>query len=156
MIGTKGTCDVGGHIIRGENAWRFGKRGAKDPYQQEHDDLFAAIRNDTPYSEAENGAKSTMTSILGGMATYSGKIIEWEKAIDSQLDYFPKTLAWDAEPPVKPNADGMYQIARAPARAARMVESQTVIVLPGTGSWYMPSAFGFTGGSASHARVFGK
>jgi len=110
MIGTKGTCDVGGHIIRGENTWRFGKRGAKDPYQQEHDDLFAAIRNDTPYSEAENGAKSTMTSILGRMATYSGKIIEWEKAIDSQLDYFPKTLAWDAEPPVKPNADGMYQL----------------------------------------------
>ncbi len=110
MIGTKGTCDVGGHVIRGENAWRFRKEGAKDPYQQEHDDLFAAIRNDTPYSEAENGAKSTMTSILGRMATYSGKVIEWEKAIESQLDYFPKTLAWDAEPPVKPNADGMYQL----------------------------------------------
>jgi predicted dehydrogenase len=110
MIGTKGTCDVGGHVIRGENTWRFRKEGAKDPYQQEHDDLFAAIRNDTPYSEAENGAKSTMTSILGRMATYSGKIIEWEKAIESQLDYFPKTLAWDAEPPVKPNADGTYQL----------------------------------------------
>src|SRR6266705_332394 len=110
VVGTKGKCDVSAHVIRGENAWRFRKEGAKDPYQQEHDDLFAAIRNDTPYSEAENGAKSTMTSILGRMATYSGKIIEWEKAIESQLDYFPKTLAWDAEPPVKPNADGMYQL----------------------------------------------
>ncbi len=113
LIGTKGTCHCEGgdrHVIRGENAWRFRKEGAKDPYQQEHDDLFAAIRNDTPYSEAENGAKSTMTSILGRMATYSGKVIEWEKAIESQLDYFPKTLAWDAEPPVKPNADGMYQL----------------------------------------------
>ena len=111
MVGTKGSCDVSGHKINGENAWRFKSEGAKDPYQQEHDDLFDAIRNDKPYSEAENGAKSSMTAILGRMATYSGKIIEWDDAINSKIDLFPKVLAWDAEPPVLPDENGMYHPA---------------------------------------------
>jgi hypothetical protein len=70
----------------------FNSPGARDPYQQEHDDLFAAIRNDTPYNEAENGAHSSMTSILGRMATYSGKEIAWEDAINSNIDTMPAVL----------------------------------------------------------------
>ena len=55
VIGTKGTCDLEdkGHVIHlneydpwlGSKSWRFKKEGAKDAYQQEHDDLFDAIRN---------------------------------------------------------------------------------------------------------------
>jgi myo-inositol 2-dehydrogenase / D-chiro-inositol 1-dehydrogenase len=108
-IGTKGRSDFERNVITGENAWRFQGR-AKDPYQQEHDDLFAAIRNDTPYNEAEYGAKSTLTAILGRMSTYTGKEVTWEQALNSQVDTMPKTLAWDAEPPVKPGPDGMYQL----------------------------------------------
>ncbi len=85
VIGTKGKSDLGRYTITGENAWRF-KGGGKDAYQQEHDDLFAAIRNDTPFNEAEYGATSSMTSVLGRMATYSGKEITWEQAINSQVD----------------------------------------------------------------------
>jgi len=118
VVGTKGTCDVGGHNIRGETAWRFREKG-KDPYQQEHDDLFDAIRNDKAYNEAENGAKSSMTAILGRMATYSGKVIEWEAAINSQLSIMPKEFAWDAEPPTKPDADGWY---------AHAVPGKTVVI----------------------------
>src|SRR5687767_7416234 len=106
-VGTKGTCDVSGHIIRGENAWRW--RGeSKNPYQQEHDDLFDAIRNDKPFNEAEYGAKSTMTAILGRMATYSGKVLEWGAALNSQVEVMQKQFAWDAETPVKPGEDGIY------------------------------------------------
>ena len=111
VVGTKGNCDVGGHVIRGDNAWRYKKEGAKDPYQQEHDDLFDAIRNDKPYNEAENGAKSSMTAILGRMCTYSGKLIEWNDAINSKISVMPKEYAWDAEPPTLPGPDGMYKIA---------------------------------------------
>src|SRR5438093_11435294 len=107
-VGTKGTCDVSGYVIRGANPWRYKAEGGKNPYQQEHDDLFAAIRNDKSYNEAEYGAHSTMTAILGRMATYSGKVIEWDDALNSQIDVMPKQFAWDAEPPVKPGPDGMY------------------------------------------------
>jgi myo-inositol 2-dehydrogenase / D-chiro-inositol 1-dehydrogenase len=108
-IGSKGKSDFERNVITGENAWRFQGR-TKDPYQQEHDDLFAAIRNDTPYNEAENGAKSTLTAILGRMATYTGKEVSWEQALNSKLDTMPKKLAWDAEPPTRPGPDGMYQL----------------------------------------------
>src|SRR6202012_3331132 len=108
VVGTNGVCDVGNNMIRlgsmakttamGHKAtWRFSTPGAKDPYQQEHDDLFAAIRNNTPYNELEYGATSSMTAIMGRMATYSGKEIKWEDAINSQIDTMPKVLAWDAE-----------------------------------------------------------
>lgn len=110
VIGSKGTCDVGGYTIRGENAWRFRSQGAKDPYQQEHDDLFEAIRKDKPYNEAVYGAESSMTAILGRMTTYSGKVIEWDQAINSKVDLMPKDLAWDAQPLVQPREDGMYSI----------------------------------------------
>ncbi|RYD75169.1 MAG: Gfo/Idh/MocA family oxidoreductase, partial [Verrucomicrobiaceae bacterium] len=70
--GTKGRSDIGGYKIFGENQWRFKTEGAKDPYQQEHDDLFAAIRDNKEYNEAFSGAESTMTAILGRMAAYSG------------------------------------------------------------------------------------
>jgi predicted dehydrogenase len=119
-VGTKGSCDIGGHIIRGENGWRLSRdEKGKDPYQQEHDDFFDAIRNDKPYSEAENGAKSTMTAILGRMATYSGKVIEWSDALNSDVSVMPQEFAWDATPPVLPGSDGMY--ARAVPGKTRVV-----------------------------------
>lgn len=110
--GTLGTADVsGGRIrVRGGEDWRF--RGEnKDSYQVEHDVLFAAIRNDLPHNEAENGARSTMTSILGRMATYSGKEITWDEALASTISLVPRAYAWDAEPPTLPDASGHYPIA---------------------------------------------
>jgi predicted dehydrogenase len=109
--GTKGLCDVGGYRIKGETDWHY-TGGGKDPYQQEHDDLFDAIRNDKPYNEtAEYGAYSTMTAIFGRMATYSGKEIKWDDAFNSQIDTMPKVLGWDADPPTKPDAEGRYPVA---------------------------------------------
>jgi myo-inositol 2-dehydrogenase / D-chiro-inositol 1-dehydrogenase len=99
--GSHGTADLGaGRIkVRGWDEWRF--RGEKrNPYQVEHDDLFASIRAGSPLNEAENGALSTMTSILGRMATYSGKMITWDQAIGSDINLAPKEYAFSATPPV--------------------------------------------------------
>jgi predicted dehydrogenase len=111
VVGTKGSAEVSGHIIRGETPWKFRAEGAKNPYQQEHDDLFDAILNNKPFNEGEDGANSTMTAILGRMATYSGKMLEWDDAIKSKVDLMPESLAWDATPKVLPGADGMYPCA---------------------------------------------
>jgi myo-inositol 2-dehydrogenase / D-chiro-inositol 1-dehydrogenase len=109
--GSKGTADPNGHVMpNGVEAYHF-KGGHKDPYQVEHDDLAAAIRQGLDYNEADNGAYSTMTSILGRMCTYSGKEIMWDDAINSNISLMPKVFAFDAEPPVLPNEDGFYPIA---------------------------------------------
>jgi myo-inositol 2-dehydrogenase / D-chiro-inositol 1-dehydrogenase len=112
-VGTKGSVDIGGHSIKGSdgNAWRY--KGGKDvdPYQQEHIDLFAAIRSNTEYSEAVNGAKSTMTAILGRMATYSGVEIAWDDALNSKINLMPDSYTWDTKPKTLPDPDGFYKVA---------------------------------------------
>jgi len=109
--GTRGTVDLGGRSpeIKGEVNWKY-KGDSPDPYQVEHDDLFAAIRSGTPYSEAVNGAHATLTSIIGRMATYSGKVIEWDQALNSNLSLMPERFAWDAAPPTLPDENGVYPI----------------------------------------------
>ncbi|TWU11410.1 Inositol 2-dehydrogenase [Symmachiella macrocystis] len=110
--GTKGVVHLGGrdYSIEGENNTKF-KGKYRDPYQVEHDQLFAAIRSGTPYSEAERGAYSTLTAIIGRLATYSGKEIKWNQALNSEISLMPETYAWDAAPPTLPNEHGEYQIA---------------------------------------------
>lgn len=115
LIGTKGKIQCGAAKIvdhGGKVLFQFAKKGEPDPYQIEHDELFAAIaKGEYKYADAENGAKSTMTSIMGRMATYSGQMIEWDKAIHSGIDIHPKVYDFNAAPPVLPNADGFYPIA---------------------------------------------
>lgn len=84
----------------------------KNPYQVEHDELFASIRNGGVINNIEYGAKSTMTAILGRMATYSGKVVTWEEAINSDKMIVPDEdeLNWDSMPPVSPDANGLYPI----------------------------------------------
>ena len=54
---------------------------------------------------------STMTAIMGRMATYSGKVVEWDEAINSKLQLMPEKVAWDMPPPVLPDANGSYPVA---------------------------------------------
>jgi len=111
VTGTEGTADVGAGRIEGLGGWSWRFEG-EDPnhYQVEHDDLFRAIRADSDYSEAENGALATMTAIFGRMATYSGKRLSWEQALASDLDLSPDRCAWEADPPVLPGPDGRYPL----------------------------------------------
>ena len=75
------------------------------------DDLFAALVAGQAYNEADWATESTMTAILGRMATHSGQIVKWDEAINSQLDLAPKRLAWDAQPLARPDANGNYAAA---------------------------------------------
>ena len=111
--GTKGSVDLSRGILQGpaNGRQRQSRVDKISPYQAEHDALFAAIRNNTPHNEAEYAALSTMTAILGRMATYSGKLVEWKDAIESQLSLAPSRHAWDADPPVLPDAAGFYPVA---------------------------------------------
>jgi predicted dehydrogenase len=115
FIGTKGKIQTGAANIvdhKGKVLYQFDKKTENNPYQTEHDELFAVIaKGEYKFADTENGAKSTMTSILGRMATYSGQLVEWDKAINSGLDLHPKVYDWNAAPPVVPNQDGYYPVA---------------------------------------------
>jgi predicted dehydrogenase len=89
IMGTKGTCDVQHHAIKGEHAWRHEASEKDDMYQNEHNELFASIRAGKPINNGDYMTKSTMMAILGRMATYTGQIITWEKAMHSKEDLTP-------------------------------------------------------------------
>ena len=114
LVGTKGVVKCGDAQISsgGKTLYQYDKKLENNPYQTEHDELFAAIaKGEYKFANAEYGAKSTMTSIMGRMATYSGQVMEWDKVINSGISIMPEKFAWDANPPTLPGADGFYPIA---------------------------------------------
>jgi predicted dehydrogenase len=109
--GTNGWADIsGGTIGNVVGTWKY--RGKKaDPFQVEHDDLFASIRAGNPINEGYYGAMSTMTAILGRLCTYSGKPIQMKDALASEISLQPKEYNFKTDAPVNPLADGSYPIA---------------------------------------------
>jgi predicted dehydrogenase len=116
---TNGSAEFNGNrqklLRNGQPIWQSSVKRAKDvavsPYQVEHDVLFNAIRNDKPHNEAEHGALSTMTAIMGRLATYSGKEITWDEAFNSNIALTTDAESWDAKAPIQPRPDGGYDIA---------------------------------------------
>ncbi len=110
--GTKGQAELGRGVltVRGQEPVRF-EAGPVASHQQEHYDFFAALDAGKPYNEGDYGITSTMTAILGRMATYSGQVVTWDDAMKSETDLGPKRYAWDAEAPVTPGPDHMYACA---------------------------------------------
>jgi len=113
--GTQGKAylSAGNHGIltdwKGNVLYDHDRKNQPNPYQQEHDELWAAlVKGEYKFADAENAAKSTMTAIMGRYATYSGKVMTWEESLNGKVDLFPDTLAWDAAPKLLPNADGFY------------------------------------------------
>ncbi|UJH66330.1 Gfo/Idh/MocA family protein [Allomuricauda sp. SCSIO 65647] len=91
----------------------IGDKKDPNPYQVEHDRLFAAIRNKGEVlADAENGAKATLSAIMGRMATYSGDIITWEQALNSTMKLVEDNLDWNSAPPTQPDANGQYPIPK--------------------------------------------
>lgn len=115
LVGAKGRIFCGEAVIRdnkGKELYRFDKKQDNAPFQNEHDELFAAIANgEHKFNNAEYGAKSTLTAVMGRMATYSGQVIDADKTLASGIDIMPKEYSWTAMPPTVPNADGFYPIA---------------------------------------------
>ena len=105
VYGADGECHMS------TDGWRItGKSGARtvggweydgdknDPYQTEHDDLFASIRAQQPLNEGQMVAESTMTAIMGRMATYSGREITWDKALASNETWGPRQYEFGSLP----------------------------------------------------------
>ena len=113
--GTNGTVEADKGIITDLNGmtifrYRNNWENEPNPYQVEQDRLFEAIRNGKVISDAENGAKSTLTAIMGRMATYTGKKISFDEALNSKLHLMPEEINWNMTPPSLPDKNGNYPI----------------------------------------------
>lgn len=115
IVGTKGSIFCGAANItdrKGKLMYQYDRTKENNPYQSEHDELFAAIaKKEYKYDDTENGAKSTMTAILGRLATYTGQVVEFDKALNSGMSIMPTKFDFNALPPLLPDANGNYPVA---------------------------------------------
>jgi len=117
--GTKGRCHFAAFDrpyftdLKGQVTWRADAAlSQKSPYEQEHLEFLQSIRAGQPFQRAKVLADSTMATVLGQMAVYSGQRITWQEAVGSRFAFPPAgDITMSTEPPVKPGADGIYPVA---------------------------------------------
>ncbi len=104
VMGTSGILYTsnGIHIenYNGETIWKYDYNAGpiNDDYIQEHIHLVESIRLNKKINQAEDLAISTMVSILGREAAYTGQAITWEEIMASDLRYGPTEYAMGPVP----------------------------------------------------------
>ncbi len=78
----------------------------------EWDDLIAAIRDDTPYNEAERGAVASLVTSMGRMAAHTGQIVTYDQILNCQHEFAPHvdTLSENGTAPVTSDGKGHYPV----------------------------------------------
>ena len=104
-MGTDGVADIvtaftGPFVVRAKTNWRFREDKPTNMYQNEHDDMFAALRASKPINDGVSAANSTLTAIMGRMAAYTGQEVTWEQAMNSEETLVPATLDLNMKVPV--------------------------------------------------------
>ncbi len=104
IYGTKGLCHIQSDKARieGEKPWSSDKLDG-DMYQLEHNALFAAIRKGEPINNGQYMCNSTLMTILGREAAYTGKRIKWDEILNSETKLGPTEYTW-GDFPVAPVA----------------------------------------------------
>ncbi len=113
LFGDQGRCLVdcrtGEHIITGKNPWKYDdetkftdedsykKSESRSMYQQEHDELFASIRNNKPKYDGDWMVKSNLIALAGRMAGYTGQTVSIEDALASDEVLFHDNMSWDSK-----------------------------------------------------------
>lgn len=111
--GTKGWCDIsGGKIYDHSNNVVWTAPAGENGWEHEHVHFFESLRKGEIPNEGDNGAYSTMTSIMGRMATYSGRQLTWDECFNSQLALadFDSLKTFRDPAPSHPMSPGKYWI----------------------------------------------
>jgi myo-inositol 2-dehydrogenase / D-chiro-inositol 1-dehydrogenase len=93
IIGTKGQWEgkPGNYVFDTGKRTRF-RVEEINPYDQEHIDMIASLRDGRPLNELKTVAESTLTAIMGRMSAYTGKAVTWEQALNSKQNLLPANL----------------------------------------------------------------
>jgi predicted dehydrogenase len=94
VLGTKGEAVLADKkvTINTRRPWTFD--ADVDKFQAEQDALFSSIRRGRPIDDGDFMAKSTLMAIMGRTASYTGQLVTWEEALDSQEDLSPPKYEW--------------------------------------------------------------
>jgi hypothetical protein len=84
----------------------------QDPYQNEWNDLVAAIRGDKPYNECKRGVEASLVTSMGRMAAHTGQEVTYEDILNSDHEMAPglDKITDDSPAPLIADANGRYPV----------------------------------------------
>ena len=106
VYGTNGSAYINGWTpnnietknLDGQRTWNF-KGRPEDMYQTEHNELWASIREGNPINDAERGCNCNLMAIMGRMPAYTGQVVTWDQAMNSEENLTPDRYGIDVAPP---------------------------------------------------------
>ena len=101
VLGTKGTARIIDNVIDGYTKWRY--RGPKpNMWRNEHVEFFKKLRSGEIVNNGHYMCNSTMLSIMGRLAGYTGETLTWDRLNESTERLGPTDYVWGdvPEPPV--------------------------------------------------------
>ena len=104
IMGANGYASVSGfqdkhEIVTDGKVWQSEAK-KNDMYQQEHDELFAAIRAGKPINDGVRMTNSTAMAIMARMSAYTGQDVTWDQVWESKEDLAPPS--WEFGPALPP------------------------------------------------------
>ncbi len=111
IYGTKGTAKILANEIQGASgSWKY-SGPTPNMYDEEHRELFAAIRDGRTINNGKYMCYSTLMAIMGREACYSGKVIKWDDLMNSPMDLTPHSYEFGPAPSVSVPMPGKYNVA---------------------------------------------
>ncbi|MCL2623040.1 MAG: Gfo/Idh/MocA family oxidoreductase [Planctomycetaceae bacterium] len=113
VLGSNGTGQIAWLQTKNGPRWQYRASGDRSGFVQEHIDQADAMRNGKKMNDGWHSATATMIAVMGWMATYSGREIKWDEAVEKGRALFPYDveLTFDTPSPVMPGPDGTYEHA---------------------------------------------
>jgi len=109
ITGTTGTAEINGfqhvqRLLTGAGTWNSDVP-KNEPYQQEHDELFASIRAGGQIDDGNILVNSNLLTLMARASAYTGQVITVEQLWASRENLVPDPLALDMPPPASPIAE---------------------------------------------------
>jgi len=113
VMGTQGQCDLAECRIDGPRPWKYEGR-APNPCEVEQKVLMDAVRQGKPVNSGYHMVDSTMITVLGQVACYTGKYTTLKGCWNSDFSFGPppEQVAMDMVPPTRPDSNGEYPLPR--------------------------------------------
>ena len=119
VVSKSGDCGLPSSLYKGQtmsdanHVWTSKVPPAEqDPYQNEWNALVAAIREDRPYNEVDDGVRTSLVTSMGRMAAHTGQEITYDDILNGDHEFAPDVdkLTFDSPAPLPAGADGLYPV----------------------------------------------
>ncbi len=119
IVSKSGDCGLPSSTFKSQNTkrsdmiWQSDVRpDEQDPYQNEWNELIAAIRNDQPYNEVKTGVNTSLVTSMGRMAAHTGQEVTYDDILNGDHEFAPDVdkLTMDSPAPLLAGPDGRYPV----------------------------------------------